>query len=177
MGDITNLAPNPIENSIIDLSLSQVGKKSIRIDGDDNRILMLNISDLGVMVRLKDCYPKMIEMAQKASLKLAETAVEDSNEDEDSEENRLRFDAIAETLRETDAEMRGYIDYIFDSNVSEICAPSGSMYDPHNGKFQFEIIIEALSSLYEDNISLEYRKMSARLKAHTSKYTMPNYGA
>ena len=63
------------------------------------------------------------------------------------------------------------MDYLFDSNVSGICAPSGSMYDPFNGKYRFEHIIEILAGLYETDVTAGLNKMSARVKKHTDKYT------
>ena len=59
---------------------------------------------------------------------------------------------LADSLKDIDTKIRDIVDYIFDSNVSEICAPYGSMYDVVNGKCRFECIIESLSTLYENNI-------------------------
>ena len=62
------------------------------------------------------------------------------------------------------------MDYIFNSNVSELCAPDGSMYDPINGKFRFEHIIDTLAALYETDVSGEMNKLANRVKKHTDKY-------
>ena len=70
-----------------------------------------------------------------------------------------------------DMEMRQLVDEIFDSNVSEVCAPSGSMFDPFNGTFRYEHIIDVLSKLYKNNLNSEFKKMSARIRKKTSKYT------
>ena len=139
-----------------DLSLDKASKKRIRIDNDDNRILLLDTSDLSVIIRLQDIYPKLQSLAGDASReKLA------SGNEED----------VSNALKELDADMRGLIDYIFDTEASKVCAPSGTMFDMFNGQFRFEIIIEALSKLYTDNVSLEYRKMKSRLEKKVSKYT------
>ena len=63
-----------------------------------------------------------------------------------------------------------YVDYIFDSNVSEVCVPSGNMFDLHNGMFTYEYIIEALGDLYEKTISKEYKARLLKMKKHTEKY-------
>ena len=60
---------------------------------------------------------------------------------------------------------------IFDSNVSEICAPSGSMYDPINGQFRFEHIINVLAGLYETDIESELTSIAKRVQKHTNKYS------
>ena len=74
-------------------------------------------------------------------------------------------------LLNTDAEMRELMDYLFDSPVSAVCAPQGSMYDPFNGKYRFEHIMETLFALYESNIEAEYKKMKANVNKRTAKYT------
>lgn len=144
-------------NKVIDLDLSLTGLKSIRIDGDDNRILKLNTSDLGIINRLKETSSRMEQLVSKASAKI------EVKEDD--------IEVIGDALKEADDEMRACIDYVFNSNVSGVCAPEGTMFDPFNGKFRFEIIIEELSNLYGSNISIEMRKMSNRINAKTSKYT------
>ena len=57
-----------INNQIIDadLDLSSIRRKRFRIDGDDNRILELNTSDLNLLVRLKDAYPKIKKFVDEA---------------------------------------------------------------------------------------------------------------
>lgn len=143
-------------NNIIDIDLSVTRKKRFRIDGDDSRILELNTSDMNILLRLDEVEERLN--------KLADSVTFDSNDDEHAEEN-------VKKLLSTDKEMRELMDYLFDSNVSDICAPSGSMYDPFNGKYRFEHIIETLFTLYEDNIAAEYKKMSKNVQKHTAKYT------
>ena len=67
--------------------------------------------------------------------------------------------------------MRAVIDYIFDTNASEVCAPSGSMYDPVNGTYRFVHIIETLSKLYHNGLDDEFQKVKNKVEAKTSKYT------
>ena len=47
------------DNDIQDIDLSSLRKKRFRIDGDNNRIIELNTSDAGFLVRLNKLYPKM----------------------------------------------------------------------------------------------------------------------
>jgi len=153
---------------IIDINLSEIQSKRFRIDGDDNRILTLNTTDLGILSRLKEAYPKLISFTSEAVKKLPEELPE-LNENESLLETEAVSDIIS-VLKEIDANMREQIDYIFDSNVSEICAPSGSMFDPINGKFRYEHIIDKLSVLYSDDISNGMNKISTRVRKHTDKY-------
>lgn len=152
-----------MQNDIVDINLSAIRKKRFRIDGDDNRILELNTSDLGVLSRIKEAYPKLQE--------LNERAIQDwpnSDADHVGEED---YEAVVNVLKGIDTEMRQLIDYIFNSNVSEVCAPDGTMYDPIDGQFRFEHIINCLVALYENNIDLEVKQISNRVRKYTDKYT------
>lgn len=133
----------------IDLSLTR--KKRFTIDNDENRILELNTSDINIVNRASSVLPKLYEFAGTIS----------DVPDEDS----------VNALNDIDTKMRECLDEIFDSNVSEICAPYGSMYDPFNGDFRFEIIFNAILQLYNDNIASEAKKLQKKIKAHTDKYT------
>lgn len=152
---------NPMQEPIQDIDLSVTRKKRFRIDGDNSRILELNTSDMGIIKRLQDTYPKLDKLAAK----VAAISKEGDGTDEESAK------AVAKAISETDKEMRSLMDMLFNANVSEVCAPDGSMYDPFNGKYRFEHIIEKLSALYESNLAEEYKRVSTRLKLHTDKYT------
>lgn len=147
-----------VNNNIVDIDLSITRKKRFRIDGDDNRIIELNTSDMTILNRLDEADKQLRELADKATFGMSETG-EDDNED-----------AVKELLA-TDKQMRDIIDYLFDAPVSNVCAPDGSMYDPFNGKYRFEHIMETLFALYEQNISEEIKKMRKNVQKHTGKYT------
>lgn len=157
----------PVMNDVVDISLSAIRKKRIRIDGDDNRIIELNTSDLNILSRLKEAYPKLVSFTQEAVNKWPDTDIADRDDIYDSPE----LNDVITILQDIDKKMRDLIDYIFDSKVADICAPFGSMYDPVNGEFRFEHIINTLSNLYETDLSAEMQKMSTRINKHTSKYT------
>lgn len=158
----------PQQQDVTDISLSIVRKKRFRIDGDDSRIIELNTSDLNILARLKEAYPKLVALAEGAFKNLPE--VDGTAEDYNFATDEATATLVT-TLTEADKKMRELIDYIFDSNVSELCAPSGSMYDPINGAFRFEHIISTLSALYEADISSEMGTIARRVKKHTDKYT------
>lgn len=143
-------------NNIIDIDLSVTRKKRFRIDGDDNRIIELNTSDMTILNRLDESERRLRELADSTNTDLTG----DDKSDKD----------IVSKLLETDKEMRDIIDYLFDSPVADICAPDGSMYDPFNGKYRFEHIMETLFTLYEQNISDEIKKMRRNVQKHTDKY-------
>ena len=155
--------PVKTEPDVVDVDLGFVEKRKFRICGDYNRMLELNVSDLNIASRLKTGYPKLKELLEEAQKKVAE--IPDDLEDEEL------LGKIADALADIDKEMRKVIDYIFDTNASEVCAPSGNMYDPVNGQFRFERIIEKLSALYTNGLDEEFRKIKNRVEEKTSKYT------
>ena len=147
------------EDNIIDIDLSITRKKKFRIDKDNDRILELNTSDVTIVSRMEESYSRLQNLAKNAAEILSKV------EDEDDEETTL-----GKGIREVDKEMRELIDFIFDSNVSEICAPSGSMYDPFEGTYRYEHIISTLLNLYSDNIKSETDKIKKNVSKHTEKY-------
>lgn len=152
-----------VNDDIIDITLPVKPKKSFRIDGDNNRILELDTSDINVITRMETALPKLNKLASEASKELTEDVT-----DEDSDVSLMK--GTSETLKKIDADMRDLIDEIFDSNVSEMCAPVANLYSPYNGKFLFEHIIETIGNLYTENISKEFEKISDRVNKHTKKY-------
>lgn len=139
------------KQDFIDIDLSATRKKRFRVDKDNDRILELNTSDMMIISRLKEVYPKLQELALNVG-------------------GDLELEEMGDKLVEIDKEMRKYLDYIFDSNVSEVCAPDGSLYDLFDGSYRFEHIINTLGALYESNLDGELKKMEARVKKHTDKY-------
>lgn len=143
------------KNNIVDIDLSVTKKKQFRIDGDDTRIIELNTSDINILSRLQDSYSKLDALGTKAMSIPDDSSIEDT----------------VAILAEVDKEMRELVNYIFDSDISDVCAPDGSMFDMFNGEFRFEHIISTLIGLYEKNIDNEYKLMAKKIKKHTDKYT------
>lgn len=152
-----------IPNDIIDVDLSVIKKKKFRINGDNSKILELNTSDMGIVTRLDESYQKLIDLQNSVA------SLADDVKDEDNDREALS--STANKLNKIDGEMRELLDYIFQSNVSEICGSEGSMYDPINGTFRYEHIISTLIKLYENNLSKEFNKMKQNISKHTAKYT------
>lgn len=150
------------ENKALVLDLSNLQKTKITVkDGKDVRDLYLNLSDMNILVRFKEKYSTLQELETKVFSTMSEPS-EEGNLDSVFE--------LGDTLETVDKEMRECIDYIFDSNVSEVCAPFGSMYDIVDGEMRCEHIISAISALYESNIHEETKKLERRIKKHTGKY-------
>ena len=144
-----------------DIDLGFEDKKKFRIAGDYNRMLELNVSDMNISARYTQAYPKLQEFAKKASEKVQKIDVEADD----------AMEQIAEFLTDIDSQMREQIDFIFDTNASEVCAPSGNMFDPVNGMYRYEHIIDTLAKLYTTGFEDEMKKFKDRTAKHTSKYT------
>lgn len=152
-------------NDIIDIDLSATKKQRFRINGDDNSILELNTSDAGMLARLDEAQERMSGIIDKMNNLSDKTDSIDEGNVTDEDVTKL-----GDIIKDMDRDMRSIIDYVFDSNVSEICAPQGTMFDPIGGRFRYEHIIDKISDLYEQNIKAESKKMQARLRKHTGKY-------
>lgn len=161
---IKKSAPNDVDD-VQDIDLSVIRKKRFRIDGDSSRILELNTSDLGIATRLDEAYDKLNSLVEEVGSILQDTPTEED------ELSREKLKQMNEALKKLDTEMRRYVDYIFDANVSEVCAPFGNMWDPVNGAFRYEHIIDTITRLYENNINAEFGKIKARVNKRVSQYT------
>lgn len=147
------------------INLEVTRKKKFRINGDPSTVLELNTSDMNIVTRLKTILPRLQELQKEATEKIDSVAISDDTENLDT------IADFADVLCQIDSEMRALIDELFDANVSEVCAPSGSMYDPFAGEFRYEHIIEVIANLYADNITSEFKKMEQRVNSKTAKYT------
>ena len=144
------------DEDIIDIEMPEIAKKKVRFDGDNSRVVYINPSDMGIVSRLEEALPKLKELTMETCEQLSTTDDEKST---------------GEKLTETDEKMRNLIDYIFDAPLSVAAVPTGNMYDLHNGVFTFEHIIEIMAKQYENNFENEFKKLNARLKNYTGKYT------
>ena len=150
---------NTENNGVIDLKINTVEKKRFRINGDNNRVLELHTADTNVIPRLNKGYKELNKLVQDM------TAIDAENTKTDED-----FERLAEQLQVIDTKMREQLDYIFDANVSEICAPVGSMCDLKDGKFQFEHILETLAPLYEKDFTEELGKLRQNVSKLTAKH-------
>ena len=141
------------DNTVIDIEIKESPKKRFRINGDNSKILELNVSDMNVITRLSNGY----EHLQKLIKDISDTPSDDEN--------------FVDALDKIDQAMRKELDYIFQSNVSEICGSGGNMYDPYGGMFRYEHILDTLTKLYANNVNEEFKKIKKRLDKHTGKYT------
>lgn len=136
----------------VDIELEVGLKQRFRLNGNNKQVIELNPNDSDIIHRLQDAYPVVNEVIEKIA-----------NLDTEAENFR-------DELKNCDKKIREQIDYIFDSPVSDICVPSGNMYDLYGGEFAYEKVIRTLSKLYEEEFANEYKKLKNRIQNRASKY-------
>lgn len=152
----TKAAPKAVTDNIVDIDFKELQKKKFRLDRDNNRVIELNTSDITVISRLEEIYPKMLDFVREAQEGMTDTA--------SSEE-------VLQALMDINKQMKELLNYAFNSDIADKACPEGTLFDPINGKFRFEYIIEKLVGLYDTNFTNEFALMKKRVEPHTSKYT------
>ena len=147
---------------IKNIDLTVFNKKKFSVNGDPNKIIELDVSDLGVVTRINDQYPLLQKLSDKVGN--LSSKVEGLNEVD-------MLSVTSKELKEIDAEMRKAVDTIFDYPVSKVCVPTGSMYDPIGGRLRYEHLVDTLIKLYDENLNSEIKKIQARVSKHTAKYS------
>ena len=137
---------------IVDINIDNIEKTQFRINGRDDAIIELNLSDMGIFERLQNGYEQLEAFSKEA----ASVEVDDKD--------------LHKKIKMIDEKMREVVDYIFDTNVSDACCKYGTMLDPQDGVYRFETIIDKLTSLYSNNINEEYKKMKNRVNEVAKQY-------
>lgn len=163
-----------MENNVQDLDFSVLHRKKFRIDGDDSKVIELDVSDFSVLSRLEESYGKLNEM-QKEAAKLYDLGKEMSEREEDEEfsgelEAPEELKALNAQLKKVDQDMRSWVNFVFDYDVCSVISPEGTMYDVIGGNYRYEIIIDKLIAVYEENIKAETKKMNSRLTKYTKDH-------
>lgn len=143
-----------VKEDIIDIEIAPIKRKKFRLNGDNNKIIELNTSDLNIGARLEKGYANLRDIAQQVGNV-------DVNEDN-----------VLETLKHYDDIMKHEIDFIFDSPVAEKCSDGGTMYDPYQGNMRYEHILDCLLNLYAETIRDEFAKMRKDMQKHVGKYAV-----
>lgn len=158
-------------------NISLSSRKRYTIDDDPNRVISLDTTDMNIVVRFDEAYPQILDLATEATNRISAISTKDevdneTGDEEDEENPNRKTEDLSTILKDIDRRMRDKMDYIFASPISDVCEPTGNMFDPVcDGQFRFEHIIWVLGKLYETNFTAEFDKMQKRLKKHTEKYT------
>lgn len=153
--------------NIIDISIDNP-KQQIRLNGDDSKIIELDLSDSAILVRFDEgvnAIQKLLATRDELRQNIA-----DFKDSENEEESLNRFNILAKSFADTEREMRDIINTIFDYDVCTPFAGKTSVFSIKNGVVLYETIIDKLANLYGTALKEESDKLKARLSKHTSKY-------
>ena len=153
-----------VNNNIVDIDISTKKKKRVRFDGDDNRAVELDTTDMNVVTRLNESIPKIDEITRDAADITAGLDV-------DKEDTMTYVSIVSEKMKEADSKIRGIIDYIFGAPVCDAAVPYGTMFDVIEDTYMYDYLMGALIKLYETSIVEGYNKIINRMESHTKKYT------
>lgn len=160
--EVKNEIKESNSEAIQNIDLSLFNKKKFSINGDPTKIIELDPSDLSIITRIQEQLPKLEKLQNRVS------SLSDKLEGLD---DRAMLEVTGSEFKAIDSEMRKAVDTIFDFPVCEVCIPTGSLYDPVNGRFKYEHLIDTLIKLYDSNLTSEYKKIQAKVSKYTSKYS------
>lgn len=153
MGDIRNI------NFNIDT------RESFTIDGDENRVIKLDIHDTNVVTRLTDALAMMRE-TQSSWTHLNDLTKSGENMSEEE------INQFSQEYKDIENKMREHIDYAFDCpGMCDTILGTTSIFSSVNGVLKYEQIIDSIVNVYEDSIKKETEKLNKRkVTKKTEKY-------
>lgn len=120
------------------------GLKRLAINGDTNRVIAVNPTDVGIIARYKEKFPEIEKL---------------SAETENSEE-------IPDIL---DKKVREFVDYIIGSPVSEIVFGKTNCISMAGGQTIFENFLTAYMEYMKPEIKVEYERSKKRVEKYTKQ--------
>lgn len=130
------------------------GIKEFDINGDKNKILRVNTSDAQILKRAKE---------KEEEVKRIVTECENVKDD-------MSLDEEIKLMDKLDKEVRPIIDYIFNTNASEIAFGSTNCVSiVDNGFPLFWNFMEALIAEVEKDVEKNYKKATANIEKYTSQ--------
>lgn len=129
------------------------GIKRFTINGDENKVIYINISDLGISKR-----------AKQAEKELAQIAEECSNISES-----LSIDESIDLIDKLDTKVKKIIDYILNTNASETVFGVTNCLSMCDGQPLFQNFLDAILPEIEKGTQTEINKSRKNINKYTSK--------
>ncbi len=130
------------------------GYKELAINGDESRILRINLADSNLIIRFQDAMKSLEELVNNTK------GIEFNNDGSAKEESQI------ETLKKLTDTVREKIDYALNTNACEIAFGNQSPLSLVNGKYLFEGFLDALEPFLEE----EMKKQAKLSKKRMEKY-------
>ncbi len=120
------------------------GLKRLAINGDENRVIVVNPTDVGIVARYREKLPEIEKLSPDTE-----------NPDE-----------ITDVL---DKKVREFVDYIIGSPVSEIVFGKTNCLSMAGGQTIFENFLTAYMEYMQPEIKAEYERSKKRVKKYTGQ--------
>lgn len=130
------------------------GIKEFDINGDKNRIIRIDTTDLNLGDRIETGRKELRKLAKKF-----ETLTKTTNSD----------DKMLKIIDDYDKQVRQQIDYMFDSPVSDIAFGNTNCLSVSGGNMLFENFLNALLPEIEKDIKDEEKASKKRIEKYTSQ--------
>lgn len=123
------------------------GLKHLAINGDENRIIIINPTDIAVIKRYNEVIPQLDELSEKYK--------------------EIPQEKTVEAISELDKKAREFIDYIIGSPVSETVFGTANCLSYAGGQTIFENFLTAYMNYMTPAIKSEYEKSKKRIEKYT----------
>ena len=144
-----------IEMSMQSIDFNSGNYKEYAINGDENRVIRINVSDVGIITRIQDAMSKADHIA-------GEVSEREKNEDK------------TQLLREYDQRARNMVNDIFGSDVCTVALGGVNVFSMgSNGKPVLFNFLEALLAVVVQEIKSTQRAAQIKLEEKVEKYTAP----
>lgn len=120
------------------------GLKRLAINGDENRVIVVNPTDVGIVARYREKLPEIEKLS-----------VENGNSEE-----------IPDIL---DKKVREFVDYIIGSPVSETVFGKTNCLSMAGGQTIFENFLTAYMEYMKPEIKAEYERSKKRVEKYTGQ--------
>lgn len=150
-------------NNRIDITFREAELTEIHVDGSEDRVMLLDTADMGVLTRFREAIPQMDEIDATFRSLAAER-------DEKGMDDPEMLAALSDALRAAELRLAAIIDGIFGADVCGPACGGASLYTPTGGYLLYELIISKLAALYGDEMQRQAELRRQRIARHTQKY-------
>ena len=146
--------------TIQNINLNLSTKKKFTLDGDPNRVIELDISDINIIDRATTAFRNIEKLqADWESLPIPKNP----NNEDDGETLNDTVSTIEDfntQFAEIENKLKQELNYMFDSDIAGTIFEANSPFSMVNGKFKFQQVVDVLMSLYENQIQSDVKKLN-----------------
>lgn len=147
-----------MQNLIID-----DGLKEFTINNDPDKVIRFNPADINLLDRFDKAY-KSIEEEQKKLEEDIELEVDGKPVEEQED-----YDQALEVIRRLNQFIKDQIDYMFDSEVSDVIFGNQSPMSTVKGRPFFERVFDAIEPILKKEITAEIKASEKRVSKYTGQ--------